>query len=476
MSVIKRAGRNILLKAASEILSRFIYMFFFIYMARKLGASDFGLFSFAFSFAGIFAIIIDPGLNLLITRDVARDKILTDDYGDNIMGLKLILSVITLFLAWISLRLIGYDNNTISVVLLMGLFLMLNAFLDFFTALTDAHEKMGIGANIKIINKLLISILGAAVLYSGGSLLGLLNWMLAGSVISAIISLYMIRKYITTVKIRFQWSFIKTLLRKALPVAVTMVFTTVYFKIDIVMLSMYGVDNHRIGLYSAAVKLLEILNVIPAIFIGGIFPIMASFTENRKAELKTIFRKVFQVLVIIVIPVTVITTILSRDIITIIYGSEYSDSADALSILIWTSAFIFPNFILSSLIVIADRQSLNAVFSAFCLGLNVILNLLLIPLYGFIGAGMATVATDGLLFILATVFAVKYFGDSAFLSDTLKPLFCGLALSLIIISLDGLSIVSLAPLALSAYLILIFITKAISTEDIYQVRRAFNRS
>jgi O-antigen/teichoic acid export membrane protein len=258
LSVIKRAGRNILLKAAAELLSRFIYMFFFIYMARKLGASDFGLFSFAFSFAGIFAILIDPGLNLLITRDVARDKTLTEAYGNNIMGLKLVLSVITFFLVWISLRLIGYDNNTTAVVLVMGIFLIINAILDFFIAVTDAHEKMGIGANIKIINKLLVSILGAAVLYSGSRLFGLINWMVAGSILSAVISIYIIKKHIATVKISLQWHFIKRLLQKALPVALTIVFTTVYFKIDIVMLSIFGVNNKNIGFYSAAVKLIEI--------------------------------------------------------------------------------------------------------------------------------------------------------------------------------------------------------------------------
>jgi O-antigen/teichoic acid export membrane protein len=92
-------------------------------MARRLGASDFGLFSFAFSFAGIFAILIDPGLNILATRDVAKNSSLSSDYSSNIFMVKLILSIITFVLVWGSILVLGYGNRTVSVVAIMGFFL-----------------------------------------------------------------------------------------------------------------------------------------------------------------------------------------------------------------------------------------------------------------------------------------------------------------------------------------------------------------
>jgi O-antigen/teichoic acid export membrane protein len=140
---------------------------------------------------------------------------------------------------------------------------------------------MEIGAAIKVINKLLISVLGALALFLGSGLIGLLNWMNIGSAISAFFGFYIIKKSVSDIKIKLDWMFIKKTLHSALPIALTMVFATIYFKIDIVMLSLFHVSNSEIGYYSAAVKLIEILNVIPSIIVMGLFPILANLYEKQ---------------------------------------------------------------------------------------------------------------------------------------------------------------------------------------------------
>lgn len=473
MSILQRAIKNIFYKTIGEILSRLIYLAFFVYMARKIGANDFGLFSFAFSFAGIFAILIDPGLNILVTRDVAIDKSLTKKYYGNIFVVKSILSLITFFIIWSSLKLLRYDEYTINVVMLMGIFLILNAFYDYFIAVTDSHERMDISAVIKIANKLFISVFGSLALFFGGKLIDLLNWMILGSGMTVLLVSYLIRKNITNMDVKIDWRFLKKVMHVAFPIALTMVFTTLYFKIDIIMLSMFNVSNSGIGFYSAAVKLIEILNVIPAVFVSGIFPILASFSEKIKSELESTFKKSFQTLLLIAAPIVVTTAILSDNIIRVIYGSAYINSAIALRILIWTSLFIFPNFLLSNLIVIANRQKLNALFSFSCLVLNVILNLFLIPHYSFVGASIATVVTDMVFFTLTTAFACRYFNDLKFLKEGIKPLVCGALLAIILLSLSSLYLIIVLPIAIASYMMLIFATKTFTMEDIQQIKKIF---
>lgn len=475
MSTLKRASKNIFFKAVAEIASRLIYLLFFIYMARRIGADDFGLFSFAFFFAGIFTILVDPGLNILLTRDVARDQSLIRKYSNNILTIKLFLSIIVFILLWALIELLGYDHHTVKVVLAMGAFLILNCFLDFFVSISSAYERMELDAAIRVANKLLVTIFGVIALFIGSKIIGLIFWMAAGSTMSILFGYYVIRRGLTRINIESEWKFLAKIFFNALPMGLTMIFSIIYFRIDIVMLSMFGISNKEIGFYSAAVKLIEVLNVIPAILVGGIFPVLADFSEKSKTELESTFKKTYQVLLLIAIPIVVSTSVLSGGIIDVIYGRQYENSVIALKILIWTSLFIFLNVLLSNLIVVVNRQKLNALFSCLCLILNIILNLILIPRYGFIGAGIATVATDMALFILSITFVIKYFKNIRLLKDSLKPLGCGAVLGLLLIYLNGLKLLFVIPVAVITYLILIVATRTLLFEDLMQVKKVLIR-
>lgn len=466
MSTLRRAGRNIFFKAAAEILSRLIYLGFFIFMARKLGAGDFGLFSFAFSFAGIFAILIDPGLNIMLMRDIARDRALARSYGDNIFTLKTILSLITIILVWISVGLLGYDHFTLQVVLGMGVILILNCFLDFFISIFNAHEKMEYDAAVKIINKFLISFFGSGALIFGSGLIGLLTWMSIGSAMAVIISYHFVKKIITKLSMAFDRHLLKELLRKALPLALMMIFSAIYFKVDIVMLSMFKTGNAEIGRYAAAIRLIEILNVIPAIFVGGIFPIMASQYGERNTELEATFKQTFRLLLLIVIPIVATTVIFSKEIIGMIYGGDYMNSEEALRILIWTSFFIFPNVLLTNLIITTNKQTLNAVFTFMCLCLNILLNAVLIPRYGSKGAAIATVVTDMALFLATATFVARYFKNIDFLKSGIKPVMCGICLAVLLKGLHGIHLLFLIPLSAALYLAIILLTRTLYFNDL----------
>ncbi len=60
----RRAGRNISYKILAHVLPKALTFLFFAYAARKLGAEDFGKFSFAIQFATLFAVLVDPGLDM----------------------------------------------------------------------------------------------------------------------------------------------------------------------------------------------------------------------------------------------------------------------------------------------------------------------------------------------------------------------------------------------------------------------------
>jgi len=91
VSLIKRIGRNIIFKFIGEIVSRIFTFVFFIFLARILGDKDFGLYSYLQSLCMVFLIILDPGINTIFIRNVAREKEKVVLYLNNLLGLKLLL-------------------------------------------------------------------------------------------------------------------------------------------------------------------------------------------------------------------------------------------------------------------------------------------------------------------------------------------------------------------------------------------------
>ncbi|ODS32215.1 MAG: polysaccharide biosynthesis protein [Candidatus Scalindua rubra] len=174
------------------------------------------------------------------------------------------------------------------------------------------------------------------------------------------------------------------------------------------MLSLIRGNNSEIGWYSAAMRLIELICVIPALIVSALFPIFSSLYKNSIDSLKRAYEASFKYLLIIALPITIGTLLLSERLIYIIYGKEFAKAIPALEILVFALIFIFVNYILMNILVAVDKQKLNAIVAGTCVFVNIVLNLCLIPHYGYLGAGFATVITEIVLFAMSLYFVAKY--------------------------------------------------------------------
>jgi O-antigen/teichoic acid export membrane protein len=394
----------------------------FIYIARKLGDEDFGKLSFAYSFAGICFIVADFGLSTILIRNVSRQKELTREYIGNILVLKIVLSFICISVIGLFVLFTDYPADVITILVIFGGVMFFKALIDFFCAVLNAHEKMDIEALLKGTNHILLFLSGIVVLVVGYGLFGLTNVFLAVYFISSIIGFYIV--YVSIVEIRpcFNLKFWKQILRESLPLALTVVFTVIYFKIDIVMLSLIRGDNSEIGWYSAAMRLIELVGVLPALIVSALFPIVSSLYKESIDSLKNVFRTSFRYLLAIALPIAVGALLLSEHLIYTIYGEEYVKTIPALKILAIALIFIFVNYILMNILVAVDRQKTNAIMAGTCVFVNIAMNMWLIPHYGYLGAGTATVITEIVLFALGLYFVTKYVCKVNIITILIRPL------------------------------------------------------
>ena len=422
-NLINRARRNIFYKILAEA-TKFLPALLFIYIARKLGGEDFGKLSFAFSFTGMCILIADFGLNRLLVRNVSRQKELTEEYVANIYVLKILLSFMCVIAMGMFVLLTGYTGEMITLVMIFGGAMFFRSLLEVSCAVFNAHEQMDKEAVLKGISHILLFISGAVVLALGFGLFELSNVFLIVYLISSILGCFMVYRGIVKIRPCFNLRFWYFILKESMPIALTVTFGVIYVKIDIVMLSLIRGDNVEVGWYSAAVRIIELIHVIPAIIASAIFPIFSTLHKDSMDSLGKVYKTSFRYLLVVALPIVVGTLLLSDRIIDLVYGEEYVNAIPVLRILVCSLIFVFVNYIFLNILVAADRQKINAIVTGICLFVNISLNMCLIPYYGYLGAAYATVITEIALFAMCWYYATKYVCEINIVAVLSRPLLC----------------------------------------------------
>ncbi len=158
------------------------------------------------------------------------------------------------------------------------------------------------------------------------------------------------------------------------------------------------------------IDLILALLFIPGVINITIYPYMSRFHISSKNSLKLINETYFKIMILIGIPIGFAVTILANKIIVLIFGLGYLGSVVALQILIWTIVFTFSGATFIRLFEATNRQLIVAKISVVCLIVNILLNLILIPKFSYIGACIATVITEIILvgFIIGTSYKIGY--------------------------------------------------------------------
>jgi len=423
LSTIKKVAKNTTILYISEILSRFFGFVYMMYMARYLGAEGYGVISFAMAFIGIFAVFMDFGINQMSIRDISRDRTITERYFNNILMLKIIICIVIYILIIIVMNIMDYNVTTVFVVYIIALSTIFSSFNQTIYSIYQSHEKMeyvGIG---KILNSILMFLGVFLAIFLNLEVIKFAYIYLMASIINFVYCMYIISMKFVKPKLSVDWKFWKWLLKEALPFGLGVIFVSIYFNIDSVMLSaMKG--NIYVGWYNAPYRLILVLLSIPALYTASILPVMSKNFKNLK-NLKKIYSASFKFLFSISLLIFVEVFLFADNIINFIYGADYHPSINALRTLIFVIPIIFITYLSGNLLSVVGKQKylcnvvmLNAIF-------NILLNYLLIPRFDILGASIATVLTElmGLFLMIYCIF--RYFFKLSTVDLMLKPLFCG---------------------------------------------------
>lgn len=381
----------------AEAATKGVGFLILVWLARHFGPEIYGKWAFALSFVTIFSILADFGFSILTVREIARDKLKSAKYIDNIVVMKLVLGFLSLGLMALIIQFLSKDPETVKLVYFLGIYIILNTFATFFQSIFRANEKMQYETTCRILQSLSLVILAAFFILNKGSILTISYAYVGAVLIGVVFSLLFVWRYFTKFFLAIDFQTSKKLLKEAWPFGVSSFAIALYFYSSSVILGIMR-SNAEVGFYNAGFRIISALFPIVGILSFSFFPQMSRAFKENYNKFRNIIAKYTIVMFGVGLPFGIGGFIVAPELINFFYGEKYLQAVIPFQILVWFLALNFISSTYSNSLFSCDKQ--KYVLRATIIGalFNIILNLIFIPKYGIIGAAVIMVLTEAVIF------------------------------------------------------------------------------
>ena len=404
-SLSHKIAANTLAQILGKVASTFLGVIITIMLTRYLGPSGFGTITFVLVFVTMFGTIADWGLTLITVREASKNPKREREIIGNVVVIRLALAVIAAVLAVLSIHLLPYSQAVQALTSLASLYLIALSLKTSFQIIFNVKLSMQNWAWSEFSANALTIVLLLWFLSHGGGLTEVILAYLAGGFFAAGVAAVLAHRLLP-LKLSLANQDTKALLLESLPMGAILVVFTIYNRIDIVILSAFS-GQEAVGIYGAAYRILEVLVLGAAYFANAILPILSKYAQNDRERLKLMFRKSYVVLLFLGVGVAGVTFIFAPLGIAIIAGPEFAASVGALQILSLVLVVAYFNHLNGYTLIALGKQWYSLAVAIVALVVNVVLNLIFIPIYSYNGAAVITFLTEGLIVIMSLILIKK---------------------------------------------------------------------
>lgn len=484
MSYTRKVAYNTAAQIVGKVIGIGISLVTIATLFRYLGVEGVGKYTTVFAFVSFFSVFADFGLQWTLIRELAvqKDK---NKVFQNILSLRLIVAVVIHLLTFAVVWFFKYPIDVklgVGIITLSWFFTTMNST---FVGVFQNNYRLDLSVATDVLGRAIIYIL---ILLGTSYNLGFTMVLIAyifGTAVNFFSNVFLSRRFVTLGFGR-DTAYWPTIFRQAFPIGIVLVFHFIYFKIDSLMLSwMKGMVD--VGIYGTSYKLLEVLESLPIMFLGASFPLITKYVVDKDKRLNSAFQKQFDFIALAGFPIAVGTYVLAQPIIDFIGGrsGEFSSTATVsflgqpatsvtvLKILVFVIAISFFSNLYAYLIVALGKQKNMVLPTIGFAVINIILNLVLIPIASYIGSSFATLVTE-LVVLFSTIYiAGLYIKIKIAYSSFFKAIMCSLVMGVVTyyLNLVGVNVFVNIIIATFIYGVFVFSIKAVPINLIKSIIR-----
>lgn len=396
--------RNSAWGLGSQFAIKLLSFAFSVLIIRRLAQESYGQYAAVLAYGMIFAFVCDLGLSPYAVREVARYREanappdVINRLFASVLVLRLVLSVAASVLLIGTVWLTGQPLQMVIAASLCAIGYFTYSIHGAGEAVLAGYERLDLAAGTKVLSQLVFVLGGATTLLLWDNYFGLVIANQIGVAIMALVAWRAVRR------LGVAWGGVlvsswPALLRGSLPFGVIGFTLGLSYKFDTLLLNQTRSDAET-GYYNAAYNLVFSAVMFSNVINTSLFPSLTRQAVADPQSLGAIYGRSLRYLLIAAFPIAVGGSLLASGLVSFLYGDAYAPAADALRIVIWVTPLMFASEFLGYVVLIRGEEHYAARSVLISTAINVGLNLLVVPVYGFYGAAIMTLLTEATLVAL----------------------------------------------------------------------------
>lgn len=387
---LRQTIRNIGWLSAERVLNMVLTLFVGIQVVRYLGPENYGKFSYATSFVGLFGAIAKLGLDSIVVREIVRNEDETKEILGTAFVLKILGSLATIGLiicvTWTTIS--DPQIRWITLIVAVGFLFQSFEVINFwFQSKVLSGAMVGVrsgGLILSSLIKLLFIVLKLPLIAFAGL-------MLADVLLASCGMIWVYFKYSQSLLAwKVSWSLATKLISESWTLILSTLMISIYMKIDQVMLGNMS-SSEAVGNYAAAVRFSEVWYFLPVTICSSVFPAIIRVKQRSEKEYYTRLQQLYDLMALISLLIAIPMTFASDNVVASLLGKEYVSAGTILALHIWAGCFVFLGVARAQWLIIENLALFSFLTTALGAITNIGLNFILIPNYGGNGAALATV-------------------------------------------------------------------------------------
>lgn len=442
----RKVASNTIVQLVGRGISTFLSFYIVAILARRLGVEGFGSYSIVFAYLGLFSVIADFGFFYLLVRKLSTGDNNSTEIASNLIAMRTIAALVIFALSIGIVQFFPYPTLVKHAIELATIFFVMISVQNTLFGIFQAHYQMRWAVLGDISSRVVTLIVLYSLPNATTHLMLIITAYLIGNAIATLILICRARRLVPfTFGLNFKmW---QEIIKESIPFGLAIIFSYLYFKVDALILSIMK-GPYDVGIYAPSVKILEVVLILPSMFIATILPIYSRYIAQKDPRLQETIQKTFDLLALAMAGVVGGIYALSPQIVRLIAGDAFvhastvtinstqTTAVTALSIIIFTAAFSYLSPTFSYLLIAAGKQSRIVIPNIIFLIFNVIANVLLIPHFSYVATASVTVATDFLVLFVLYYLAQREIPFRLSLNRLVRCLIAGVIMVLVVRSLQ----------------------------------------
>jgi len=468
MSLTQKLAKNTALQVGGRAIGTIFGLLTIAILTRHLGQEGYGQFTTAMTFLQIFGVLVDFGLTLTVVQMISEPRVNEEKIVGNIFSLRLVSGFVFFILAPLVSFFFPYPLIIKLAITVGSLSFFFMSVSQMFVGVFQKHMAMWRAAAAEIVSRAVLLALVALASYMAGGLVLIIWAFVIANFAQLAITLGLTRRFVKP-KLYLDLTIWKDIISRSWPIGVSIFFNLLYLKGDIILLSLMRTQE-EVGVYGAAFKVLDVITVIPVMFMGLVLPILVrNWQEGQKIDFKKMTQKTFDFFAIISVPFSVGALAVGVPLMTLVAGDSFAESGRILKVLMPAASILFFGSLYGHMIVAIKKQKIMTWGYIATAILSIAGYLIFIPSHGIWGAAWVTVFSESLIALLTFLVVTK---NTRVLPNPLSLLKAGLASAIMYLFLTYLPTINvLISIILGSvvYFAVLYLIKGIKKETIKEL-------